>query len=135
MKKFFWSTVKKHELADTVWENVDFTDVDYLEPIELEKLFGAKKKSEVKSNKDKAAVPENPYENMIDLKRANNIGIMLKHFKMAPSAIKKALLVQLAKLAAIFNRSHAYCVDFVPLLDEITSSHIGVACVIPFSAK
>jgi len=92
MKKFFWSTVKKHELADTVWENVDFTDVDYLEPIELEKLFGAKKKSEVKSNKDKAAVPENPYENMIDLKRANNIGIMLKHFKMAPSAIKKALL-------------------------------------------
>merc|ERR1712232_1542105 len=64
---------------------------NYLEPIELEKLFGAKKKAEIKE-KTKDIEDENPYQNMIDLKRSNNIGIMLKHFKLSPTALKKAII-------------------------------------------
>uniref|UniRef100_A0A7S4I909 FH2 domain-containing protein n=1 Tax=Vannella robusta TaxID=1487602 RepID=A0A7S4I909_9EUKA len=90
MKKFYWKPVRQHELSETVWEKTDFTSVQYLEPIELEKLFGAKKKAEAEKKETKE--DENPYQNMIDLKRSNNIGIMLKHFKMAPSAIRKAII-------------------------------------------
>ena len=92
MKKFHWQNVKAQTVAeDCIWKKVNFTNVTLLEPVELEKLFGAKKKVE-KTEKVKEEVPVNPYENIIDLKRSNNIGIMLKHFKVSPNSIKAAII-------------------------------------------
>lgn len=94
MKKFYWQPIRPNEISNTVWENTNFASITYLEPKELEKLFGATKKKDPSTDTNKSAAKENenPYQNMIDLKRSNNIGIMLKHFKLSPAAIKKAII-------------------------------------------
>jgi len=37
-------------------------------------------------------VPENPWQNMVDLKRANNIGIMLSHMKLSLNQLHTAIM-------------------------------------------
>ena len=48
--------------------------------------------SAAKKEKEAPKVEENPWQNLVDLKRANNIGIMLTHLKMSPGQVVQALL-------------------------------------------
>ena len=43
MKQLYWKKIPPMKIQDTVWEDVDFKEVE-LDPQELETLFGAKQK-------------------------------------------------------------------------------------------
>ena len=95
MKKLYWKKINDNQIDGTVWKMIDFTNSCFFVAADVENLFGARKikektKEEVKA--EEAPKDENPLKNIIDLKRANNIGIMLSHLKLTPTQIKKAIL-------------------------------------------
>ena len=51
--------------------------------------FGLAEMTEAEAAKK---VPENPWQNMVDLKRANNIGIMLSHLKISLNQLYTAIM-------------------------------------------
>lgn len=97
MKQLFWKRLPDPKCDETLWKDVDFGVVELDGPL-IESSFGAKKKEKVVVDdeadlaKNKAEEEKKRFENMLDLKRSNNICIMLSQFKMSPIAIKNAIL-------------------------------------------
>eukprot|EP01096_Ripella_sp_DP13-Kostka_P013863 TRINITY_DN6107_c0_g1_i1.p1 TRINITY_DN6107_c0_g1~~TRINITY_DN6107_c0_g1_i1.p1 ORF type:complete len:508 (+),score=280.38 TRINITY_DN6107_c0_g1_i1:1-1524(+) len=93
MKQLFWKRLPDAKCDETLWKDVNFGDVP-LESALIESAFGAKKKDKntTGSEDNKAADEKKRFDNMLDLKRSNNICIMLSHLKMSPAAVRNAIL-------------------------------------------
>jgi len=69
-------------LEGTIWKALDFEKVD-LEINDIENLFAARKKKEKEKEKEKKEDDGQPkILSFVDLKRANNVGIMLASWKV-----------------------------------------------------
>jgi len=86
-KRLNWKKVPNNKLITTVFK--DFGDEEIpLEVDKLEELFSTKKKEEAKAEEH----AKSKVINLIDLSRANNIGIMLNRLKRSPEDIKTAII-------------------------------------------
>lgn len=90
MKQLYWNKIQERKLEGTVWKALNYDKVD-LVPGEIEDLFAARKKKE--KEKEEVKKEEGPkVVSFVDLKRANNVGIMLATFKLTDGAIRRAVL-------------------------------------------
>eukprot|EP01102_Stenamoeba_stenopodia_P002614 TRINITY_DN1246_c0_g1_i5.p1 TRINITY_DN1246_c0_g1~~TRINITY_DN1246_c0_g1_i5.p1 ORF type:complete len:916 (-),score=334.07 TRINITY_DN1246_c0_g1_i5:158-2905(-) len=91
MKQLYWNKLQERKLDGTVWKSLDFEKVD-LEVNDIENLFAARKKKEKEKEKEKKEDDGPKILSFVDLKRANNVGIMLASWKMTDAAIRRAVL-------------------------------------------
>ena len=80
-------------MEGTVWKSLDYEKVD-LEINDIENLFAARKKKEKEKEKEKKEDDGPKILSFVDLKRANNVGIMLASWKVS-SYFSIALITRL----------------------------------------
>jgi len=95
VKQLHWSKIHANKLeSNAIWHKLDWAAVE-LETDQLEAMF-ARRPSKEKRQREEAAEKQKKASSqivsMLDIKRANNIGIMLSQFRMNAADIRTALL-------------------------------------------
>ena len=91
MKHLNWNKIPDRKLKKTVWQNLDYKNVE-LDVSSIESLFCSRRKKKVEEEKKKHDAPKEEVIRILDLKRANNVGIMLYGMKTSGSNVKQAIL-------------------------------------------
>jgi hypothetical protein len=94
MRPLHWKKVPPSESSDTVWSRVQAKEwndvVDLIEPTKIEVLFSASQV--VKPGDESARFKNTPKTALIDLRRAQNIEILLSRFHCTLKELKEAVL-------------------------------------------
>ncbi|EGC31207.1 hypothetical protein DICPUDRAFT_156963 [Dictyostelium purpureum] len=114
MRNFNWVTIPGVKVQGTFWDKLDETAfIQALDKNELESLFSAKApvKTETKVLTKKVVIT------VIDGKKANNCAIMLQHFKLSNTELKKMQINMDEKVLPL--ESANYLLQFVPSKEDI----------------
>jgi len=85
LRRLNWTKIPKGKIASTFFHNIKLDNIK-IDTVALEKHFYVKEAKEIKG------ASTAPQINLVDLKRANNIGILLARIKMSVSDIKKSII-------------------------------------------
>jgi hypothetical protein len=95
MKNFNWTMLKYNGIKETIWQDIDDEKIK-IDPKSLEEQFGAaQRRVEVEGDgaEKKPVAPKKQVINVLDMKRSQNIAIMLSRFGgMSYEAIRKAII-------------------------------------------
>merc|ERR1711988_26739 len=86
MRKFNWTKIPRPQIPTTLWRHLQPQGVPIDEGMIME-YFKIPEDKDKKKKKEKKKVT-----NIVDLKRANHIGLLLNMIKMTPRQVKKAVL-------------------------------------------
>lgn len=101
MKQLFWNKVPVANVENTIWKGLDeHQELKEIRTSELEEMFGKNSSSKTASNTSlegdaggsTKSLSSKKTTTIIDLNRANNIGIMLARIKLSYKEIKTAIL-------------------------------------------
>ncbi len=105
MKRLHWVPVKIGEIKGTVWEDM-LEDIDF-DTLKFEEAFGEiKRKAKKKDSKSLSKKSVGEGDDIISLvtdKREENIGIMLRRFKMSPIDLHAAILAMDDNVVSLEN--------------------------------
>ncbi|EFA76611.1 formin domain-containing protein [Heterostelium album PN500] len=90
MKQLFWNKIPSSKIKKTVWEKDDCKSIDLNYKV-LEELFCAKKPGAANDTTPKLS-REPEKVSLIDIRRSNNIGILLSKFKITPLWLTDAMI-------------------------------------------
>jgi len=85
LRRLNWTKIPKGKIASTFFHNIKLDNIK-IDTVALEKHFYVKEAKEIKG------ASSAPQINLVDLKRANNIGILLARIKMSIGDIKKSII-------------------------------------------
>lgn len=97
LKKINWDKIPSHKIKETFWKTVKPASIKLDRKI-LEKHFYVKERIAEKAETQKSKVIT-----LVDLKRANNVGILLSRMKVPVTSIRTAIEVLDEKLLSLEN--------------------------------